>query len=172
MPEISPSAARSTVTMERSALVADALRCNGRLRLCVHGESMLPSLWPGYVVEITSCSPADLRPGEIVLAQRDGRLFLHRLVDAVTPDGFRLRGDSMPGCDPQYPPDALLGRLTRTINVRTNDGTMIRAQTVRPTPLSRALGWMLCNCSPVRRLALKLHQRRASARGFQSIGAV
>ena len=49
----------------------------------VHGESMLPALWPGDVVEIESCSLEDIRPGEIVLAQRDGRLFLHRFVAAL-----------------------------------------------------------------------------------------
>ena len=41
---------------------------------------MLPALWPGDVVEIASCSLEDVRPGEIVLARREGRLFLHRLV--------------------------------------------------------------------------------------------
>ena len=97
--------------VERSALVAEALRLSGRLRLQVHGESMLPALWPGDVVEIASCSLEDLRPGEIVLARRDGRLFLHRLVSTRKPDGFLLRGDSMPGSDPQFPAEALLGRL-------------------------------------------------------------
>jgi hypothetical protein len=185
MPEITPSAARSTVTTERSALVADALRCNGRLRLRVHGESMLPSLWPGDVVEIASCSPADLHPGEIVLAQSQGRLFLHRLVAPVTPDGFLLRGDSVPGPDPQYPPNALLGRFVRRgasfkpsfgfsgNHAASRTGLFADAdRTLYPAALSRALGWILCHCSPVRRLALKLHQRRVSTRGFQTVGAL
>ena len=42
-------------------------------------------------------------PGEIVLALRDGRLFLHRFVALRTPNGFELRGDSMPGADPRFP---------------------------------------------------------------------
>ena len=94
-PAIAPC---SSWSAEGSALVADALRRSGRLRqivrLRVHGESMLPALWPGDVVEIASCSPEDVRPGEIVLALRDGRLFLHRFVgrfnDPCKPNGFLL----------------------------------------------------------------------------------
>jgi len=113
MPENVASAQRSSWSAEGSALVADALRRSGHLRLQVHGESMLPALWPGDVVEIASCSLADVRPGEIVLARREGRLFLHRFVAPCTPDGFLLRGDSMPNPDPLFPSEALLGRLAR-----------------------------------------------------------
>jgi len=91
MLEITTSAARSSWSAVRSALVADVLRGSGYLRLQVRGESMLPALWPGDVVEIASCSPEDVRPGEIVLALRDGRFFLHRLVTRSQPSGFVLR---------------------------------------------------------------------------------
>jgi len=80
MLEDNPSTARLRWSAAGSALVADALRGRGSLRLRVHGESMLPTLWPGEVVEIEGCPPEEVRPGEIVLARRDGRLFLHRLV--------------------------------------------------------------------------------------------
>jgi Peptidase S24-like len=135
-----------------SALVAEALRGRGRLRLRVHGESMLPTLWPGEVVEIEGCPPEEVRPGEIVLARRDGRLFLHRLVAPCAPNGFRLRGDSMPGADPPYPPEALLGRLARRADVKW----------------SRAVGMLLCHCGLARRLALKLYRWRASAIEFRN----
>jgi len=108
---------------------------------------MLPALWPGEVVEIANCSIDDVRPGEIVLAVSDGRLFLHRLIAPSTPSGFWLRGDSMPGCDPQYPPDALLGRLV------SRSGPDCRLSAT----VSRALGMLFCHCAVARRLALKLH---------------
>jgi hypothetical protein len=147
----------------RSALVADALRGLGHLRLRVHGESMLPTLWPGDVVDIEGCSPADLRPGEIVLALREDRLFLHRLVAPCTPYGFVLRGDSVPRSD-SFPPEALLGRLVS----RADERPGISAAALRPgldvnwfaATCSRALGLLLCHCSLARRLALKLHSRR------------
>jgi signal peptidase I len=155
---------RSSWSAVRSALVADVLRGSGHLRqdvrLRVHGESMLPALWPGDVVEIASCSLKDLRPGEIVLAEREDRLFLHRLIAPCTPNGFRLRGDSMPASDPQYPPEALLGRLVRSVDERRGLSSAI---------LSRALGMLFCHCGAARRLALKLHGwRTASAGAFRN----
>jgi hypothetical protein len=157
---------RSSWSAQRSALVADVLRRSGRprVRLQVHGESMLPALWPGDVVEIESCPPEEIWPGEIVLALRHGRFFLHRLVGPCKPSGFQLRGDSMPGADPQFPPEALLGRMVRG----ADDGRDTR----RPglvVKWFRALGMLLCHCGVARRLALKLHSRRkASARDFRN----
>jgi hypothetical protein len=163
----------SSWSAQRSALAADALRRSGHLRLQVYGESMLPALWPGDVVEIASCLLEDVRPGEIVLARRDGRLFLHRLVAPCTPKGFLLRGDSMPGSDPQFPPEALLGRLVRS----ADEGRSVSAPALRlgfggkalGVKWSRALGMLLCHCVVARRVALKLHRRRkASAHEFRN----
>jgi hypothetical protein len=164
---------------ERSALAADSLRDSGRLRLQVRGESMLPILWPGDVVEIASCSVDEVQPGEIVLAMREGRFFLHRFLARAQPDSFLMRGDSMPAPDPQFPNQALLGRLVscaRQSQVRGRDQSRVQIQDqeqARPLlplrPWSRALGQLLCHCGPVRRLALKLHDRRKRyARDFQS----
>jgi hypothetical protein len=163
--ENTASTPRSNWNAEGTALVAEALRLSAGspqgLHLRVHGESMLPALWPGDVVEIASCSMEDVRPGEIVLAVREGRLFLHRLVSPCTPKGFRLRGDSMPGCDPQYPREALLGKFVRAVG--GDRGLCSPA-------LSRALGVVFCHCSSARRLALKLHGRRkASAATFRNL---
>ena len=172
MMENTTSTARSSGNAERSALVADALRLSGRLRLQVHGESMLPALWPGDVVEIASCSIEDLRPGEIVLARRDGRLFLHRLVSTCKPDGFLLRGDSMPDSDPQFPAEALLGRLVSKADERRGVswfGVQWFGVNWFGVNWSRALGTVLCHWDLARRLALKLHSRRqASLRNFRS----
>ena len=146
----------------RSALVADALRGRGHLRMRVHGESMLPSLWPGDVVEIEGCSPEDVRPGEIALAVREDRLYLHRLVAPCTPNGFELCGDSVPRSD-WFPAAALLGRFVG----RADERPGISAAHLRPgldgswfgANCSRALGMLFCHCSLARHLALKLHSR-------------
>jgi signal peptidase I len=178
-PAIAPC---SSWSAEGSALVADALRRSGRLRqsvrLRVHGESMLPALWPGDVVEIANCSPEDVRPGEIVLALRDGRLFLHRFVgrfnDPCKPSGFLLRGDSMPGPDPQFPSEALLGRLVQKVDEAWAVSPAALRRGFRAKRLSmkwsRALGTLLCHCGVARRLALKLHSRR-KARELQNSAA-
>ena len=182
MLENTSSAARSTWNAERSALVADVLRRTGRsgtrllVRGQVHGESMLPALWPGDVVEIESCSPEEVRPGEIVLALRDSRLVTHRLVTWCKPNGFLLRGDSVPRPDPLLPPEALLGRLVRVAEAGSGSSTQtsvaagFRFQATKSAGMkwSRAVGLLLCHCGVARSIALKLHSWKASARQFRS----
>jgi Peptidase S24-like len=152
----SASTARSTANAERSALVASVLRqgTSQTVRLRVHGESMLPSLWPGDTVEIAACSLDDMRPGDVALALRDGQFFLHRLISVCTSKGFILRGDSMPGPDAIFPPEALLGRL-----VRRDDEGLGFAKSI----WSRAVGMLLCHCDVARRVVLKLHSRKATS---------
>jgi hypothetical protein len=155
----------------RSALVADVLRgrddcCRGsrpRVFGKICGESMLPTLWPGDIVEIESCLLEDVRPGEIVLARRDHRLVLHRLVAPCTPAGFLLRGDSVPAPDPQYSPEALLGRLVR----RTGKGGGLM-----PSMLARVTEMFFRNCRLLRRLALGFHRRGTSACEFRIMGSM
>jgi hypothetical protein len=153
--------APSSWSAERSTLIADALCPSShtplsecpRVRLRVHGESMLPTLWPGEVVEIAACSADDARPGEIVLALRDGRLFLHRLVSYRAQLGFVLRGDSMPACDPIFARETMLGRLVPQGGQARRVSASVRA---------RAMGLLLCYCGPIRRLALTLHRRQSA----------
>jgi hypothetical protein len=151
----------------RSALVADVLRSNGGLqvRLLLRGESMLPTLWPGDVVAIESCSIDDARPGEIVLALRDDRFVLHRLIDSCTAKGFLLRGDSMPDLDPLFPPEALVGRLVRRNSFlgRTRFATNWCGMA-----WSRAWGMLFCHWSFARSVALRLHGRKSSERKFRN----
>jgi hypothetical protein len=144
-----------------SALVAEVLRSkptSGQVvSLRVYGESMLPAVWPGDVVEIESCLLKDVRPGEIVLAMRDGQLFLHRLLAPCKQDGFTLRGDSLPGADPLFPVAALLGRLSGFADKKR----CIPELALSPgfgARLSRAIGLLLCHCGLARRVALKLHR--------------
>ena len=146
---------------------------------------MLPTLWPDDVVEIASCSVDDVHPGEIVLALREDRFFLHRFLGRSQANGFLLRGDSMRSPDPQYPNEALLGRLVSRADQnqsRTQRRAHIQAQT-RPFlslgPLSRAIGQLLCFCGPARSLVLKVHDRRKrdarkiqNARGDAKLGAL
>lgn len=171
MPENATSAERSDWRAVRSALVADVLRNSGRwqeplrLRGEIHGESMLPTLWPGDVVAIESCSIDDACPGEIVLALRDDRLVLHRLIAPCTPKGFLLRGDSAPDLDPLLPPEALVGRLVRRNSFlgRTRFATNWCGMA-----WSRAWGTLFCHWSFARRVALRLHGWKSSEREFRN----
>lgn len=131
---------------QREVLAVDALRGSGHLRLLVNGESMLPALWPGDVVEIESCQAGDVGRGEIVLAWRDGRFFLHRLL-TERESGFITRGDSMPEPDPEFATSALLGKLR---NVNRNG----RQVALRSRPWTRMIGLLFCYSGFARRAAL------------------
>jgi hypothetical protein len=137
---------------QRSALLVEALRLRGRQRLQVYGESMLPALWPGDIAEIKACAMREVRNDDIVLATREGRLFLHRFLGHCPDGGFLLRGDSMPKPDPVFPPGAFLGRLVSAAPKRR----MFASLSLR---WSRALGLLLCYCGTARRLALRWHHR-------------
>jgi len=173
MLESTASAARLHWNAEGAALVAEALRNNvgsrQTVRLRVHGESMLPTLWPGDVVEIESCSREDVQPGEIVLAQREGRLFLHRLASRCTPNGFVMCGDSMPAPDPPYTSEALLGRLVRREEEgRFSEAILRRGMASNWLGLKslRAVGILLSYSGMARTFALKFYRRRNTwARG-------
>jgi hypothetical protein len=133
---------------QREALAVEALRGSGQLRLQVSGESMLPTLWPGDIVEIESCRANEVGHGEIVLAWHDGRFFLHRFL-AGRESGFITRGDSMPGPDPAFAPDAILGRLR---SVHRNG----RQLELRRRPWTRALGLLFCYSGLARRAVLAI----------------
>ena len=141
---------------ERAEFVAEALRSAGCLRLRVHGREHAPRPLAGSLtVEVSPCSIQDLQIGEIVLAFRNGRLFLHRLVHFPNlglelGNNFILRGDSMPKPDPAYPREALLGRVVSSAESHPTFARMA---------LARAAGLVFCYSGIARRLALKLHKR-------------
>ena len=138
---------------QRNVLAVEGLRCGGHLRLHVRGASMLPSLYPGDVAEIEACALEDVVPGEIVLAFREDRFFLHRFVSRNGNHGFAARGDSMPAADPSYTTEQLVGRLAAA----TRDGHPV---SLAARPWTRLLGLLFCYSSIARRIALRLHHSR------------
>ena len=149
--------ASASLSPQREALAVEALRRTCRLRLQVRGESMLPALWPGDVAEIAACSINDVRGGEIVLAFRGGRFFLHRFLAHREPNGFLTRGDSTPGPDPVFPSEALLGKLMHVVRLGQTVSSPLQ-------PWSRMVGMFFCYCSLARRAVLRFHSWRNSQR--------
>ena len=112
---------------------------------------MLPTLWPGDIAEIVACSVSDVGRGEIVLAFREDRFFMHRFLARGEHAGFITRGDSMPGPDPAFPAAALLGKLVTVFR----DGQPVA---LRSRPWSRMLGMLFCYCGMARCAALKFRR--------------
>jgi len=137
---------------ERLGLVIEALRAGGLVRMKVWGESMLPTLWPGDSLSIQGVGEAPL-PGEIVLAVRDDRCFVHRLVgrNRDHPSQWITRGDALPHCDPPFERNHLVGRVTAA----ERDGKM--REITRLTLFARGLGLLLCHSSLLRSAVLRFH---------------
>src|SRR5713101_1491686 len=102
---------------ERGARDAGQMRRNlelhGRVCLRVQGSSMLPWVRPGDLVLVERAVSEEARCGEVVLAQREGQLFAHRLIEKHGGDFPEIvtKGDAHPAADPRLPASDLLGRV-------------------------------------------------------------
>jgi hypothetical protein len=75
---------------------------------------MDPAVPLGAAVRLEPCCAGGLRPGDVVLLERNGRFFLHRyLARRGTGAGRRLVAKADRGARPDapWPPESLLGRL-------------------------------------------------------------
>jgi hypothetical protein len=68
----------------KSHLFREVLRSFGEARLAVTGASMLPSIWPGDILEVRRQSAAEICPGQLVLFARGGGLVAHRVVSQLS----------------------------------------------------------------------------------------
>jgi len=151
-----------TVTDERRTLkfnlAVKVLRCAGEARLAVAGASMLPSIWPGDILELHRVSADDIFPSDIVVFARENRLVVHRVLELNRErDDVILitRGDRSPRADSPVSASEVLGRV-RTI--RRGSRTIIP----RVTFWTRAASWILLRSELCTRLLLHLALRRNS----------
>jgi signal peptidase len=138
------------------SLAVEVLRASGELQLKVTGTSMLPTLWPGDLARIQSRPSSLIRPGDVVLFERERRLFIHRVV-RVSPgqDGFvTTRGDCMTQDDAPIAAAEVLGRITAVQrgNRPVAMGAVSQSQ--------RLLGWLLGRWDLLCRIALRWHAMR------------
>jgi len=132
-------------------LAVDILRAGGTIRLHALGASMLPSIWPGDLLGIEHSPGKEIVPGDIVLVARDGRFFVHRLIEKQS-SRWITRGDSLPQADESVDEVQVLGKLS-LIHRKTGDVVPHR----RLSLFSRALAWMLCRWDLFRNIALRFH---------------
>jgi radical SAM protein with 4Fe4S-binding SPASM domain len=130
----------------KNRLAADVLRSSGELRLRLTGTSMLPAIWPGEELLIRRDGAAEAGPGDVILFEREGRLFAHRVVRRMEgADGpvWITRGDRHRHDDPPVSSGELLGRV---------EGVP------RLTAMRRAAAWVLRRSWLVTRVALRLRR--------------
>jgi len=136
------------------SLAADILRASGSIRLRALGTSMLPSIWPGNVLNIKSMTAEDAATGDIVLFEHDDRFFIHRLIEKRDLE-WTTRGDSLPHDDPAVSPSAFLGRVSAI-----HRGHRVIVPKAQPSLPLRAIAWALGHCDLLLRLALRADRWR------------
>jgi hypothetical protein len=135
-------------------LATEVLRSGVAIRLQALGTSMLPSVWPGDVLSIEHALGKDMVPGDIVLVARDGRFFVHRLIEKDEPHWI-TRGDSLPQNDEAVTEDQLLGKVAV---IYRKTGHIVPKPRVSVS--GRALAWMLCRWDLFRNVSLRIHSFR------------
>jgi SOS-response transcriptional repressor LexA len=135
-------------------LAAEVLGLSGTIRLQALGASMLPSIWPGDILDIDSKPGEQIIPGDIVLIARDGRFFVHRLIEKNDVQWI-TRGDSLPQNDPPVAEVQVLGKVAAIH--RKGRGIVPNP---RVTPVIRLFAWTLCRWNSARNLALRIHSIR------------
>lgn len=95
-------------------LAIEILRWEGEAKLAVGGSSMLPSIWPGDVLEVHRVDAADLAVDDVVVFARENRLVVHRVLSLNRErDEIVLitRGDRSPRPDSPVSASELLGKV-------------------------------------------------------------
>ncbi len=144
-------------------LTADVVRNFGEVRLKVTGASMLPYVWPGDVVTVQRRDAADLRPGQIVLYGRRGKLIAHR-VKSIAGDYLITQGDSLPHCDSPVSASEVIGQLV---------GILRNGRRISPEPLfwQRAISPILRHSDFCTRMTLRLGRRLRRSGGEETLWA-
>jgi signal peptidase I len=103
-----------TSTQQMGAeLVTDLLARFGSAAIRVQGTSMLPALCPGDQVLIQSCNSNETEVGDVVAFRREGRLFVHRVVERFRDGHLLTRGDAISLQDDPVSTNEFLGKITQ-----------------------------------------------------------
>jgi signal peptidase I len=151
----------------KHTLATEILRSSGTLRLYAFGNSMLPTLWPGDRLTIRQRSIEQVLPGDVVLFAREGRFFIHRVLQKMELDShpqLLTRGDAMPDADAPVLAEELLGKI---VSIET-----LRGRQLSVPRCSRARRWMglaLAYSARMRSLALRWHGRGTNTRQGEAV---
>jgi signal peptidase I len=138
-------------------LAVEVLETSGMIRLQALGTSMLPTIWPGDILDIERKPAAEIVRGDIVLLTRENRFVIHRLIEKQD-SVWITRGDSLPQNDLPESLTQVLGKVS--IIRRRNRNIFPSAKVSRKT---RTLAWMFCHCDRLRNITVRIHsfwQRR------------
>jgi hypothetical protein len=122
----------------RASLITDALRACGVAGLRATGGSMAPAIRSRDMLVIVACGIGGVRPHDVIVFGRDGRLFAHRVLEIVVRLGtpwLRTRGDALWHSDGLVAAEDLLGRVVAV----GRRGTFSPPEPCRPFRRAQAL---------------------------------
>jgi signal peptidase I len=146
-------------------LLLEALRTHGLVRMRALGTSMVPTIWPGDLVEVERCY-GSIGVGDVILTVRQESFCMHRVVrHEQASDGIRIttRGDAMRCEDPEISSSQVLGKISRV----HHHGEFIRLAQQQGR-FERCLARIFNSISLVRRVLLRVNNRRLSKQAPQS----
>jgi signal peptidase I len=104
----------------RANPIAEKIRANGSVCFRVLGASMYPWIRSGDFVFVKRSAFDSARVGEVVLFEREKRLFVHRIVGRAIEQSadecgsfLITKGDALDGKDAPVSAEEFLGRVTR-----------------------------------------------------------
>ena len=111
-----PVAVPTDATLE----ISRKIRSQGSVCLRVLGGSMTPWIRSGDLAFIKRYDIERVSPGDVILFERDGRFFVHRMIGRAqsirsgeTLARLITKGDALDGLDAPVSPEEFLGRATR-----------------------------------------------------------
>jgi signal peptidase I len=100
--------------------IAEKLRADGSVCFRVLGASMFPWIFSGDLVFVRSFSYEQASRGDVVLYERGGRIFVHRVIKGAVagagskrPGALITKGDALDGEDEAVTRTEFLGRVIR-----------------------------------------------------------
>jgi Peptidase S24-like len=139
----------------RLELAAEVLHRFGEVRFLAQGASMIPSIYPGDLLTVSSKNAGDARCGEVVLLLTGGRFFVHRVV-CKRPDRNRIvfvtRGDALSQEDPSIDASQLLGCVTNVLR----NGKPVKLSS-HLSPWMKFLRWIVRNSATSAKVLLAAH---------------
>jgi signal peptidase I len=118
-------AQQSAKPCSSAAGIAEQIRTHGSVCIQVRGMSMFPWIRPGDLVFVRRSSCVAVKAGDVILFQRDGRYFLHRVLrrgkdsgvasgrEAQAAPTLETKGDALDGPDQRVSEAQFLGRAVR-----------------------------------------------------------
>jgi len=154
-----PEAAMGHAHILKCELASEVLHSSGKLRLCVTGWSMLPTVWPGDTLVVEPVSPDQVRIGDVVVVARHGKLYEHRVVSITDTNDSRnrrwiTRGDALPVPDRPVLENELLGRAAYLIRA----GRLIAIPT-ELTVVEQLIAKVVRSSVPAARALVYLHRK-------------